>query len=177
VSAVGASRGARGRAYTLLTPANRYASRLPNLSDALLFKLITPRLSPARFGEYVVAMEAGGGTVDPVAPGFENFLYVLAGEVDLAGERLHERMRPGSWCYLPEDASFGFRAVDGRSELLWLKRRYEAWPGLEAPAARSGHHDDQPFVDDPSVPGFRRRELLDPAEPGYDFNVSLRTPS
>lgn len=70
MSAAGSSRGARGRAYTLLTPANRYASRLPNLSDALLFKLITPRLSPARFGEYVVAMAAGGGTVDRVARGF-----------------------------------------------------------------------------------------------------------
>jgi (S)-ureidoglycine aminohydrolase len=98
---------------------------------------------------------------------------VLSGQVDLAGERLQERMRPGSWCYLPEDASFGFGAVDGAAELLWLKRRYEAWPGLEAPAARSGHRDDQPFVADPRVPGFRRRELLDPADPGYDFNMSL----
>src|SRR6202035_4829198 len=45
--AVAASRGVRGSSYTLLTPANRYASRLPNLERAHLYKLVTPRLAPA----------------------------------------------------------------------------------------------------------------------------------
>src|SRR4051812_21100988 len=66
---VAASRGVRGAAYTVLTPANRYASRLPNLRDALVFKLVTPRLAPARFGEYVVAFAPGGGTSQPIRPG------------------------------------------------------------------------------------------------------------
>ena len=47
--AVVESRGVRGAAYSVLTPANRYASRLPNLRDALVYKLVTPRLAPARF--------------------------------------------------------------------------------------------------------------------------------
>jgi (S)-ureidoglycine aminohydrolase len=71
---VSGSRGRRGAAFTILTPANRYASRLPNLRGALLYKLVTPRLTPARFGEYVIALEPGGGSSDPVAAGFENFL-------------------------------------------------------------------------------------------------------
>jgi (S)-ureidoglycine aminohydrolase len=171
--AVGASRGVRGPSYTVLTPANRYASRLPNLRAALLFKLVTPRLAPARFGEYVVAMRAGGGTVEPVAGDFENFLYVLEGAVALRGDGVEAEMVTGSWCYLPSDTGFHFTAADGAAELLWLKRHYEPWPGLARPPACAGHRDDEPFAPDPNVQGFRRRELLDPGDPRYDFNISL----
>ena len=171
--AAGASRGVRGASYTLLTPANRYPSRLPNLHDTAVFKLITPRLAPARFGEYVLAMRASGGTSAPVAPGFENFLYVRHGEVDVLADALSERLTPGGWCYLPGEVGFRFGAVGGPAQLLWLKRRYEAWPQLGSPDASAGHRDDAPFDSDPSVPGFRRRELLDPADPRYDFNMSL----
>lgn len=169
---VAASRGARGASYTVLTPANRYASRLPNLRDGLLYKLVTPRLAPARFGQYVVAMEAGGA-LGPVAPGFEAFLYVLAGELDLRADGLDGPLRPGSWCYLPAAAAFSLRAGGRPAEVLWLKRRYEPWPGLAAPQPGVGHRDDEPFADDPAVPGFRRRELLDPLDPRHDFNMSL----
>ena len=169
---VAASRGVLGAGYTVLTPANRYASRLPNLRDGLLYKLVTPRLAPARFGEYVVALEAGG-TLAPVAPGFEDFLYVLAGELELRADGLDGPLRPGSWAYLPAGVAFGLRARVQPAEVLWLKRRYEPWPGLAEPEVLGGHRDDEPFQPDPAVPGFRRRELLDPLDPRYDFNMSL----
>jgi (S)-ureidoglycine aminohydrolase len=53
-----------------------------------------------------------------------------------------------------------------------VKRRYEAWPGLDPPEARAGHRDDEPFDETP-VAGLRRRELLDPGDPRHDFNMSL----
>jgi (S)-ureidoglycine aminohydrolase len=170
---VSGSRGRRGRAFTILTPANRYASRLPNLRDALLFKLVTPRLSPARFGQYLVALEAGGGTSEPVAAGFEDFLYLLEGEVALRADGLDADMRAGGFAYLPPGAAFGLEAGDGPAELLWVKRPLEEWPGLAPPDARAGHRDDEPFDENTGVPGFRRRELLDPADPRHDFNMSL----
>jgi (S)-ureidoglycine aminohydrolase len=169
---VAASRGVLGPGYTVLTPANRYASRLPNLRDGLLYKLVTPRLAPARFGQYVVALDPGGALA-PVAPGFETFLYVLGGEPELRTDGLDGPLRPGSWCYLPAPAAFSLRAGAAPAEVLWLKRRYEAWPGLAAPEALAGHRDDEPFAPDPAVPGFHRRELLDPLDPRHDFNMSL----
>jgi (S)-ureidoglycine aminohydrolase len=165
-----ADRGRRGRGYTILTPANRYASRLPNLRDGLVFKLATPRLAPARFGQYLLAFEPGGGTRAPFAADLEDFLYVLRGEIALddgAG------MPAGSWCYLPPGIGFGAQAVaDAPAELLWVKRAYEPWPGLDAPERDFGHRDDQPWQDT-GVPGFRRRELLDPLDARHDFNMSL----
>ena len=159
-------------AYTILRPANRYASRLPNLRDAVLYKLVTPRHAPSRFGEYVVAMEPGAGTSAPVAAGFEDFLYALEGELDVRADGIEAALRAGGWCYLPPDVAFELEAGDGPAELLWVKRRLEPWPGLDAPEARAGHRDDEPF-DDTDVPGLRRRELLDPADVRLDFNMSL----
>jgi (S)-ureidoglycine aminohydrolase len=158
--------------YTILRPANRYASRLPNLRDALLYKLVTPRHAPARFGQYLVALEPGGGTSEPVRPGFEDFLYVLEGDVPVRADGIEFGLRPGGWCYLPPDMSFELEAGAGPAELLWVKRRLEPWAGLGAPEARSGHRDDEPFEDTP-VPGLRRRELLDPGDARLDFNMSL----
>jgi (S)-ureidoglycine aminohydrolase len=171
---VAASRGVRGASYTVLTPANRYASRLPDLRGVLVFKLVTPRLSPARFGQYVLAFEPGGATTAPVAAGFEDFLYLLSGEAALRADSVEAELRPGSWAYLPPGDAFSIQAGAGAAtELLWLKRRHEPWPGLDAPAAAAGHRDDQPFDTDTGVRGFRRRELLDPADPRHDFNMSL----
>jgi (S)-ureidoglycine aminohydrolase len=161
------------RPYTILGPENRYASRLPNLRDALVYKLVTPRHAPARLGQYLLALEPGGATSAPVAPGFEDFLYLLEGEVAVRANGIEFRLRPGGWCYLPPDMSFELEAGPDRlADVLWIKRRLEAWPGLDPPEARSGHRDDEPFDETP-VPGFRRRELLDPADPRHDFNMSL----
>jgi (S)-ureidoglycine aminohydrolase len=159
-------------AYTILRPENRYASRLPNLRGALLYKLVTPRHAPARLGEYLVALQPGGGTSAPMAACFEDFLYALEGDLAVRANGIVFRLRPGGWCYLPPDMSFEFEALDGPAQLLWVKRRLEPWPGLGAPEARAGHRDDEPF-EDTDVPGFRRRELLDPADPRLDFNMSL----
>ena len=159
--------------YTVLRPANRYASRLPNVTDALVYKLVTPRLAPSRIGQYVLAFDAGGGTSSPVRAGFEDFLYGLSGSVTVDADGLHTVLTPGAWAYLPPDLDFALSAPDEASELIWVKRRYEAWPGLSAPPPAHGHRDDVPFDDQTGVPGFRRRELLDPADPRHDFNMSL----
>jgi (S)-ureidoglycine aminohydrolase len=166
------SRGARGASYTLVTPANHYPSRLPELGDAPVVKLVTPRLAPARIGVYLLALPAGGGTAQPFEPGFETFLYALEGEASAVTGPDDLPLPAGGHAYLPEDAAFELRAGDAGARLLLLKRRYEAIEGLEPPALLSGHRDDEPFADTP-VPGFRRRELLPTADPAFDFAMSL----
>ena len=170
---VAASRGRLGTGYTLLTPANRYASRLPGLRATTVFKLVTPRLAPCRFGQYVLAIDAGGGTEAPVPAGFEDFFYVLSGAVRLRGGPVDESLAAGGWAYLPPSAGFELRTGDAPAEVVWLKRRHEPWPGLEEPDARAGHRDDEPFDAQTGHEGFRRRELLDPLDARHDFNMSL----
>src|SRR5436305_12509460 len=162
-------RGVRGAgaAYTLLTPANHYPCRLPNFPGASIVKLVTPRLAPARFGEFLVTLPPDGGTSEPVEPGFENFLYGLDGEAFVEAGGIGLALGPGSFAYIPHEAAFALR---GEGRLLWLKRRYEPFAGIGTPPLLSGHRDDEPFEE---VGLFRRRELPDPADARYDFNMSL----
>ena len=154
--------------YTVIRPGNHYASRLPELGDAPVVKLVTPRLAPARIGQYLLALPAGGGTTRPVAPGFETFLYGLEGAATLS-EGIP--LGAGAWAYLPESASWTLAAGEAPARLLVVKRRYEP-AGLAAPGARHGHRDDVPWAET-ALPGFRRRELLPVDDPAFDFAMSL----
>jgi len=163
-------RGRRGRGWTLLTPSNQYVSRLPHLTAATSFvKLVTPRFAGARFGQYLIDLPPGAGTSAPCDASFEDFLYVLAGALETGTGTI----AAGGFTYSPAGVALDFAApASGAARVLWLKRRYEAWPGIPAPAAVSGHRDDAPFEALP-VPGLTRRELLAPLDPAFDFTMSL----
>lgn len=164
------TRGVRGAAYTLLTPDNHYASRLPNLPGASVVKLVTPRLAPARFGFYLVGF-GEHEAVGEVAPGFESFLFGLAGDSGISFEGGGADLAQGAFVYLPPE--LGFTLTGGpHSRLLWVKRRYQPWPGLDPPGPSSGRVADLPATETATA-GLVRRELIDPDQPGHDFNISL----
>lgn len=162
------TRGAVGPGWTLITPENRYPSRLPNLPGAIVTKLVTPRLRPARFGQYHLQLPAGCASSAPVAPGLETFLYVLEGTVR-AGERT---LRAGAFLYLPARVGFDLEAGEEPAALVWIKRPYETFGDLGPPPVHHGHRDDEPFAAT-VLEGFTRRELLPPGDTRFDFNVSL----
>jgi (S)-ureidoglycine aminohydrolase len=166
------SRGVRGATYTLVTPANHYPSRLPELGEAPVVKLVTPRLAPARIGEYLVELPAGGGTTRPIAPGFERFLYGLEGDASVQIDGREVMLAAGAYLYAPSTASFELFAGELPAKLLMLKRRYEPAADHDEPGIIGGHRDDEPFADTP-VRGFRRRELLPTTDPAFDFAMSL----
>jgi len=168
------SRGALGRGYTVVTPANHYPSRLPEFGDQPVVKLVTPRMAPSRIGEYLVSLDAGGQTTRRVGAGYERFFYVLDGVVTLSTAASERRtLRAGGFAYLPSDASYELQAGEGApARLLIVKRVYEGHAAHDAPSALSGHRDDEPFAATP-VPGFTRRELLPVENPAFDFAMSL----
>ena len=166
------SRGIRRASYTLVTPANHYPSRLPAFGDAPVVKLVTPRFAPSRIGEYLIALAPGVRTAHPVEPGFETFLYGLDGDATVVARGDELGLGAGAFAYLPSEAAYEVHAADAGARLLLVKRRYEPYPGLAAPGPLAGHRDDEPFAAT-DVPGFSRRELLPPADPAFDFNMSL----
>jgi (S)-ureidoglycine aminohydrolase len=168
------SRGALGRGYTVVTPANHYPSRLPEFGDQRVVKLVTPRLAPSRIGQYLVSLDAGGGTTRRVGAGYERFFYVLDGVVTLSTAASERRtLRTGGFAYLPSDAAYELQAAEGApARLLIVKRVYEGHAAHDAPGALSGHRDDEPFAAT-AVAGFTRRELLPVEDPAFDFAMSL----
>jgi (S)-ureidoglycine aminohydrolase len=167
-------RGTLGHGYTVVTPANHYPSRLPEFGHQPVVKLVTPRLAPSRIGQYLVSLEAGGGTTHRVGAGYERFFYVLDGTVTLltsASDRTS--LSAGGFAYLPSDGSYELRADDAApARLLIVKRKYEGHGVADAPQGLHGHRDDEPFAAT-AVAGFTRRELLPVDDPAFDFNMSL----
>lgn len=159
-------RGHRGRSYTLITPENQYVSRLPSLPDARFVKLVTPRLAPARFGQYLIDAAPQGSTL-PLDTELEHFVYGLAGAGSVGGFELADE----GFAYLPP-GSDAVVELDPGARVLHLTRSYEPWPGLLAPAACGGHARAI-TAGATVVDGLWRRELLDPLSPAFDFNVSL----
>jgi (S)-ureidoglycine aminohydrolase len=166
------TRGATRRSFHLLTPDNRYPSRLAGLADATVCKLITPRRIPSQFGQYVVEIEPGGGTRTALAPGFEHFVYVLAGSAVTMVESALEPLASGGFAYVPDGQPFVLRNESAEpGSVLWIKRRYEPVDGLERPLAYSGDRHEVPEVE--IAPGFLRRELGPADDPRHDFAVSI----
>jgi len=172
-------RGRRGLAYTLLTPANRYMSRLPSLPGAQYYKLVTPRMAPARFGQYLIV--AGDAGVEwPIASGFEHFIFGLSGDatVTVAGERPGAQqgdggrfaLSDGGYVYVGPGNELTL-ALSAGASVIMIKRRYESWPGIAAPGVTGGQLSALTATAT-AVSGLMRRELLDPADPAFDFNIS-----
>jgi (S)-ureidoglycine aminohydrolase len=162
-------RGWRDPAYVLLTPENQYASRLAGMPGVTVVKLVTPRMVPARLGQYLLDIAPGGGTGAPIDPGFEHFLFGLSGDAVLTAAGRAHPLGAGNFAYLPDDVTF---ELAGAGRLLCIKRRYEPTGDRAAPALRSGHRDNVPVSPTP-VAGLTRQELLDPGDEAFDFNMSL----
>ena len=172
MSMVPETRGTRGRGFTLLTPENHYASRLPSFPGALVYKLVTPRLIPARFGQYLLDLPEQALRTE-VKSGYENFLFGLDGSARLRWEGESLDLDGGAYAYIPASTGFALECEAGAiARLLWIKRRYEAWPGLRAPEARTGNASEM-TAEPTATRGLRRRELLGREDPRFDFNMSL----
>ncbi|HET9073533.1 MAG TPA: hypothetical protein VFN48_03055 [Solirubrobacteraceae bacterium] len=166
---ISGDRGRRGRTYTLITPANRYASRIPDLPGAEFFKLVTPRLVPARFGEYLITGIGSAMTAD-IAPGLEHFFLGLGGggAVRAGAERFD--LADGGFAYAGPSQFVRLELEPGAS-IVWIKRPWEPFKALAEPAPRGGRLTEVARAAT-ATPGLYRRELLDPADPACDFNVS-----
>jgi (S)-ureidoglycine aminohydrolase len=173
------TRGFRGLSYTLLTPDNHFVSRLPSLPGATMIKLVTPRLAPSRLAEYLITFGAGFTADDDpqsvewrVMAGYESFFFGLDPGATVAWDGMPGfALGPRCYAYIPAAMPFTLRGAPA-ARLLWLKRRYQSWPGLDEPVGSWGSADEV-LATDTATPGLRRRELIDPADPRYDFNISL----
>jgi (S)-ureidoglycine aminohydrolase len=164
-----ATRGARGLGYTLLTPENHYVSGLPSLPGAQIVKLVTPRMAPARLAQSLVRLPDAPLRAS-IQPGFETFLFGLSGDTRISWEGGSAALGARGYAYLPAGTGCDVESA-GAGELLWVKRRYEPWPGLDGPSVAWGVAAEQAAMT--ATPGLRRQELLDPADPRRDFTMSL----
>jgi (S)-ureidoglycine aminohydrolase len=120
----------------------------------------------ARFTQYTVEFEAGG-QLGPTAA--QRFLYVLEGEIDIAGHRLSV----GGYSYQPEPSTAIVSPITN-SRVAVVEKRYESLNGIDPPKAFSNHEsacEPVALLGDPDV----NVRLLLPDQPQFDFAVHTMT--
>ena len=105
-------RGHRGHGYLLLTPANRYASQLAWLPEAVVYKLVSPRLEPAAFSQQLICLDQAPRAPAVLPSDCEQFIYVLSGELRRASTV------PGTTCRLGASST----APPAASSRWWTRR-------------------------------------------------------
>jgi (S)-ureidoglycine aminohydrolase len=168
---VSRSRGAAKDYYVIITPENQVQYSLPFFEKTEVRVLATPRT--AGFGQYLFEMESGAHTSRPVKPGLEHFIYQVDGEVVLSIDGQANRLPPGGFAYLPDEATFELKNDSaGLARTLWIKRVYEKVEGLAPPALRVSHRDEVD-LEETTVARSWCRALLPLDDVSFDFAMNL----
>ncbi len=158
--------------YMIFPRANRVEHHLPDFNAVEAQVLATPQLG-ARFVEHELLLAPGGGTSRPRDEEFEQFLYVLEGELqlELAGGKKH-RMPRGGFAWLPAHLAYQFKnAGSDGARAVWIRRRYETVQGLPVPDAIVAHESD---VEAKPVDTYLEKHLTPYEQPGFDMGINLQ---
>lgn len=119
------------RRHALISSDSHEITTLPNWPGSELVFVITPQMG-AKFSQYFADMPEGAEASEPVE-GFERFLFVLDGRVDLvAGDKTHQ-LESESYAFLPAGQPHRIRAAT-KARLVLIERAYIPLKGYDAPA-------------------------------------------
>lgn len=164
------SRGRVGNRYYLMTPDTRVENSLPFLPAYSAIVLAAPQGTPARFGQVLLQLHAGSRSDGELGSGFENFVFVVSGAVSVASEDRNWDLDAGGYVFLPAGETFQLSAT-ADTELLWVKKRYIAVPGIPAPDRVVGTLANTVGIDDEWIDGSYGQLLPDDSR--YDMAMNL----
>ena len=173
--AIGHNRGVVKPNYAFIPPEGVLISRLPHFDRTIARVLAAPVLG-ARFAQYVLEIEPGGGTPAPfMEDGVQHFYYSLSGEAAFAIDGGAATAFPaGGYAYVPPATSFTLRN-DGTAtaRVLALRKRYEPAAGLAVPEPILSHRDAVPETNHTGFAGRGFQFLLPYGDLRFDFEMNL----
>jgi len=157
--------------YMIFPRANRVEHNLPHFKGVQAQVLSTPQHG-ARFVEHELLVEPDGGTERPRDEEFEQFLFVLEGDLEFEMDGQKHRMVPGGFCWLPPHQPYQFKNTgDTLSRLIWIRRRYEEVDGIAIPDPIIGNEKD---VRADPVDTYMEQHLTPYEEMGFDMGINLQ---
>ncbi|WP_419900323.1 (S)-ureidoglycine aminohydrolase [Roseomonas sp. USHLN139] len=173
--AVGLNRGVVRPNYAFLPPEGVLKSRLPNYEKTAARFLAAPALG-ARFAQFILEIEPGGGSLRPVAEaGIQHFYYVLSGEVSLSvGDLGPKTVDVGGFLYAPPGLPLTLRnAGAAPARVLGLRKRYQALEGVAPPGPILSHTGEVPRTNHTGLEGRGFQHLLPFGDLAFDFEMNL----
>src|SRR6266853_1623888 len=136
---LGHTRSTNQRDHLLHTPDTFVRTVLPGMERAVAIVHISPAAGAA-FTQYTAELEPGG-TLGPTSN--QRFLYTLEGAADLATDTTFHTLTPGSYAYIPEDATHTLTAQQ-TTRLVVIEKPYETLATEPVPEILVGHEETTP---------------------------------
>ncbi len=155
------------------------ASALPFWQGARFWVLARPLSGFAEtFSQYIVEVQPGGGSDRPETDaGAQAVLFVVEGEVTLLLDGTEHRMGAGGYAYLPAGAAWQlWNRSEGAARFHWLRKRYQAVEGLDAPEAFVTDEAEHPSIEMPDTGGaWATTRFVEPDDLRHDMHVNIVT--
>ncbi len=152
-------------------------SYLPHWTGTKLWLIARPMTGFSEtFSQYVMQVEAGGGSDLPDADGrAEHFLFITEGAIEITINGQKHSMTAGGYAFLPPATTWTLRASQ-TAHFHWIRKIYEAVAGVDIPPAFVTHEKDHPLVTMPDTNGvWGTTRFVDPADIRYDAHVNIVT--
>jgi (S)-ureidoglycine aminohydrolase len=157
--------------YMIFPKANRVEHHLPGFEGVLAQVLSTPQHG-AKFVEHELLVEPNGRTVGNHQEEFEQFFFVLEGQVKFEVEGKSHKFVQGSFAWLPPQAVFTFsNHSDELSRLAWIRRRYVKADGIAVPDPVVAHESD---VRADPTDTYMEQHLTPYEQLGFDMGINLQ---
>ena len=130
------------------------------------------------FSQYIMEVAPGGGSEQPETdPGAQGVLFVVEGTAGLTVGDVAHTLTPGGYAYLPPATAWTLRN-NGTAPLRfhWIRKAYDAVPGLGAPDVIIANEQDIAPTVMPQTDGkWATTRFVDPADLRHDMHVTIVT--
>jgi (S)-ureidoglycine aminohydrolase len=130
------------------------------------------------FSQYIMEVAPGGGSDKPEPDdGAEGVLFVVGGEITLTLSGTSHLMSAGGYAFLPPNSAWNLRN-DGASPATfhWIRKAYQAVPGIAVPDAFVTNEADLKPVAMPDTDGrWATTRFVDPLDVRHDMHVNIVT--
>jgi (S)-ureidoglycine aminohydrolase len=154
-------------------------SYLPHWNDTRVWIISRPMTGFSEtFAQYILEVFPGGGSQSPEPdPGAEGVLFVTGGQVALTIERKSHLLKPGGYAFLPPGCKWTLtNKTKSSARLHWIRKRYDAVEGIDAPAPFVANERDEPIIWMPDTDSrWGTTRFVDPADVRHDMHVNVVT--
>lgn len=130
------------------------------------------------FSQYIMEVLPGGGSDQPETDAAaQGVLFVVEGQASLRVEGQTHLLKPGGYAYLPPATTWTLRnASDVPLRFHWIRKAYEAVPGLAAPDVIIANEQNIAPTVMPKTDGkWATTRFVDPSDLRHDMHVTIVT--
>lgn len=167
---LGVTRSALREAHAVITPDTFVRTALAEWPGSVVVLHIAPVVGlGARFVQFTAEMP-GGAQASESALGYQRFVFVLDGEVDVQVEGESRTLRASDHVFFPAGVAHTLEAR-GNARVAVFEKPYQGALGVDAPPVCWGNERENPGAPFEGDERLIARKLL-PDDPRFDFMMS-----